>query len=46
MKAFSFLFSALFMVLIATAQPVKTINGDSVQIKNSVITFYNWYKMQ
>ncbi len=43
MKAFSFLFSALFMVLGATAQPVKTINSDSAQIKNSVITFYNWY---
>ena len=43
MKTCSFLFSALFMVLIATAQPVKTINNDSVQIRNSVLTFYNWY---
>ena len=44
MKACSILlFAGLFTSLISTAQPGKAINSDSAQIRNSVLTFYNWY---
>src|SRR3982750_2097846 len=43
MKANSFLIAALFSVLISSAQTGKTVNNDSLQIKNSIFTFYNWY---
>lgn len=42
MKAYSFLVAPLFSFIISPAQPSKT-NSDSVQIRNSIFTFYNWY---
>jgi hypothetical protein len=42
-QPFSLLLICLLFSLAATAQPAKTANTDSTQIRNSIMTFYNWY---
>lgn len=43
MKSISLLFIIYFTAVVSAAQSVKSINDDSLQIRNTVTTFYNWY---
>ena len=43
MKAYLLSASFICTVLFSSAQAGKTVNSDSAQIKNSILTFYNWY---
>jgi len=43
MKYFTTLLIATILALASMAQPGKKVNTDSVQIRNTIISFYNWY---
>ena len=43
MKSISLLIIIFFTAVVSAAQPVKSIKDDSVQIRKTVIAFYNWY---
>ena len=43
MKAYLLSAAFIYSVLFSYAQPGKGVNSDSALIKNSILTFYNWY---
>lgn len=43
MKTVSLLLIGFFTALLSAGQTEKTSIADSVQIRNTIITFYNWY---
>lgn len=43
MKSSTLLFIVFFTAVVSAAQPVKSVNNDSVQIRNTITAFYNWY---
>ena len=45
MKKLLFVLSIIFFSFVAVAQPARTNTADSVQIRKTVMDFYNWYKV-